>query len=216
MKTKAIALLLTAALGTAIAGCSSSPSSKPSAGEAKKTETPAPKPPEIDTGRVAFQRLYLSARNWAADARPFRLESEPTKQATGIDGKAGVWRGSFASAARRAVKSFLWSGITADDAPARGITPGSEDTFNPSNTSTQPFDFGFLKVDSDKAFEVAQEHGGKKLTAKTPDQPIKYELDWAARNNELVWHVIYGSSDADAKLRVAVDATTGSFLRLER
>jgi len=209
--TRTIALLLMAALA-ALAGCSSTPS-KP-AGETKKAE--APKPPELDTGRVAFQRLYLSARNWAPDAQPFRLESEPTKEASGVDGKAGVWRGSFASASRRAVKSFLWSGITADDAPARGITPGSEDTFNPSNTSTQPFDFAFLKVDSDKAFEVAQEHGGKKITEKAADQPIKYELDWVSRNNQLVWHVIYGSTDADAKLRIAVDASTGLFLRTEK
>jgi len=213
MRINAIALLLTAAL-VALMGCSSSPTPKQSSGESKKAE--APKPPELDTGRVAFQRLYLSARNWAPDARPFRLESEPTKEANGADGKAGVWRGSFASVARRAVKSFMWSGITSDDAPARGITPGTEDTFNPSNTSTQPFDFGFLKVDSDKAFEVAQQHGGKKITDKTPNQPIKYELDWAPRNNELIWHVIYGSSDVDAKLRVAVDASTGSFLRVEK
>ena len=215
MKTKAIAVVLTTGLAI-IAGCSSSPGPKSPANEPKKTETPAPKPAELDTGRVAFQRLYLSARNWTADARPFRLESEPSKQAPGLDGKAGVWRGSFASVARRTVKSFLWSGITADDAPARGITPGTEDTFNPSNISTQPFDFGFLKVDSDKAFEVAQEHGGKKLTERAPDQAVKYELDWSGRNNQLVWHVIYGSSDVDAKLRVAVDATTGSFLRLEK
>jgi len=214
MRLNATALFLTAALAGLIVGCSSSP--KTPSGETKKAETPAPKPPELDTGRVAFQRLYIAARSWAPDSRPFRLESEPTKEATGTDGKAGVWRGSFASLARRSVKPFLWSGITSDNAPARGVTPGTEDTFNPNNTSTQPFDFAFLKVDSDKAFEVAQEHGGKKLTEKAGDQPIKYELDWVPRTNQLIWHVVYGSTDADAKLRVDVDASTGLYLRLEK
>jgi len=35
-------------------------------------------------------------------------------------------------------------------------------------------------------------------------------------NNNLVWHVIYGNSRADAKLKVAVDATTGEFIRIEK
>ncbi|MBV9086931.1 MAG: hypothetical protein JOY79_05565, partial [Acidobacteriaceae bacterium] len=91
MKTNALALLLTAAVA-AMMGCSSSSTPKTPSAETKKTEAPAPKPPELDTGRVAFQRLYLSARNWAPDARPFRLESDPSKEATGEGGKAGVWR----------------------------------------------------------------------------------------------------------------------------
>jgi hypothetical protein len=153
---------------------------------------------------------------WAIDAKPYRLESQPTKAAPGTDGSAAVWRGAFASASRRAVKPYAWSGVDADDAPERGISPGTEDTFNPSNVSTQPFDFAFLKVDSDRAFEVAQSKGGQKIMAKAADQPIKYELEWNARANKLNWHVIYGTSVAEAKLRVVVDATSGEFVRIAK
>jgi len=199
-------------MAAVLAGCSSSPQ------PAEKPAAAKPEPPktEVLTGRAAFQKLFVTARSWAPDAQPFRLESEAVQQASGIEGKAGVWRGYFASPSKRAVKPYIWSGISGPDAPERGVSPGTEDTFNPSNTSTRPFDFAFLKSDSDQAFEVAQAHGGKKLVDADPQQPIKYILLWNPSTNELVWHVIYGSSEMDAKLRVAVDASTGSFLRVEK
>jgi hypothetical protein len=73
-----------------------------------------------------------------------------------------------------------------------------------------------LKIDSDQALKVAQKHGGEKLTGTDPNQPIFYTLDFDARDNQLIWHVIYGSNRYDAKLDVAVDATSGSFLRAEK
>ena len=33
---------------------------------------------------------------------------------------------------------------------------------------------------------------------------------------KVVWHVIYGNTRDDAKLRVAVNASTGEFLRVEK
>jgi len=205
-------LLLTIAISALLAGCSCNPQ------PAEKPPAAKPEPPktEVLTGRSAFQKLFVTARSWAPDAQPFRLESEAVQQAPGTDGKAGIWRGSFASPSKRAVKPYLWSGVSGPDAPERGVSPGTEDSFNPSNISTRPFDVGFLKTDSDKAFEVAQEHGGKKLVDANPQQPVKYVLLWNASTNELVWHVIYGPSEMDAKLRIAVDASTGSFLRVEK
>ncbi|HXE90142.1 MAG TPA: hypothetical protein VNK82_04175 [Terriglobales bacterium] len=197
-----------------IAGCTSeAPKEQPGTAAPAK---PAAKPPEYDTGRVALQRLYVTARQWAPDVQPFRLESQYVQGAPVTEGKAGVWRGSFASVSRRAAKPYLWSGVTAEDAPERGITPGVEDDFNPQNQSTRPFDIAFLKVDTDKAFTVAQEHGGAAILKKAPDQPVSFVLDWDARKNQLVWHVIYGISRADARLTVAVDASTGEFLRVEK
>ena len=123
---------------------------------------------------------------------------------------------SFASPAKRMMKMFVWSGLVGPDAPEKGISFSAEDTWNPTNTSTQPFNIGFLKTDSDAAYQVAQQHGGDKLTQKDPKQPIVFILDWDASKNELVWHVIYGSSADEAKLRVAVNAATGEFLRIEK
>jgi len=67
-------------------------------------------------------------------------------------------------------------------------------------------------VDSDKAFEVAQKHGGDKI----PDTPVRYFLEWNRSGNTLVWHVIYGNSRNDAKLVVDVDASAGDFIRKEK
>ncbi len=191
-------------------GCSSEPA-KPA-----QAEKPQPKPTEFETGRVAFQRLYVAAHGWARDAQGFRVESQLTADSKGKDGKADVWRASFASPLQRSVKPYIWSGTDTADAPSRGVSPGTEDTYSPNNSSTQVFDIGFLKVDSDKALETAQKHGGDKVLEKNPDTPVIYVLDWSGTTNELIWHVIYGASRDDAKLRVAVNGTTGDFIRVEK
>jgi hypothetical protein len=190
-----------------LTACSSPPSTPAPA------EKPQPKPAEFVTGRSAFQKLYIAARGWARDAQPYRVESTITDDSKGKEGKSALWRASFASPAQKGVKAYTWSGEVSSD---RGINPGTEDTYSPTNTSTQIFDVAFLKVDSDKALEVAQKHGGDKLTAKDPDTPVLYVLDWSAATNELIWHVIYGVSRDDYKLRVAVNASSGDFMRVEK
>jgi hypothetical protein len=181
-----------------------------------ETQKPQPKAPDFETGRVAFQKTYIAARGWARDAQPFRLESQITADSRGKDGKSDIWRASFASPAQRSVKPYTWSGTDASDAPSRGVSPGPEDTYSATNSSTQIFDIAFLKVDSDKALEIAQAHGGDKILQKDPDTPVLYALDWSRATNQLIWHVIYGASRDEAKLRVAVNATSGEFIRVEK
>jgi hypothetical protein len=176
----------------------------------------APKPAEYLSGREAFQKLYVSAHAVAGDVEPYRMESRYTKGSPANEGKSGLWRADFASPSKKLSKTFSWSGLAGPDAPERGVSHGSDDTYNPSNTTTHIFATQFLKVDSDEALKVAQQHGGAKLTSANPDQPIFYMLDFDARKNQLIWHVIYGSSQYDAKLTVSVDATSGSFLREEK
>jgi hypothetical protein len=45
---------------------------------------------------------------------------------------------------------------------------------------------------------------------------VIYVCDWNRNTNQLIWHVIYGVSRETAKLTVAVDASTGEFLRVEK
>lgn len=200
------ALLAILALLTA---CNSNTAKPP---EAKPEE----KPPELLTGRAAFQKVFIAARNYAVDVKPFRIESTPSTDGNGRDGKSAIWRASFASAMRHGVKPFVWSGSTAPDAPSRGVSPGNEDTYNPSNASTQIFDVAFLKIDSDQAFAEAQKHGGDKVLEKDPSTPVIYICDWNHNTNELVWHVIYGDSRDAARLTVAINASTGAFIRVEK
>src|SRR5581483_1564925 len=206
-------LSLVALFLLALAGCQSKPAAN--GGNVSSAEAPKPKTAQYETGREAFQKTYIAAHNWAPDAKPFRLESQYTPDAPVSEGKAGIWRASFGSASRRGMESFQWTGIVSPDTE-QGISHGSEDSFSPTNTSTQTFDMAFLKVDSDKAYDVAEKHGGEKLTKADPKIPVFFTLDWDHQKNKLIWHVAYGSNGDDAKLRVAVDATEGTFFRVEK
>jgi hypothetical protein len=189
------ALLIVTLVG--LTACSSEPS--------KPAETkPEVKKPELITARSAFQKVYVAARGWNQDAKPYRLESTPTSDANGHDGKSAIWRGSFASAGMRSEKSYTWSGSTAEGAPERGVNPGIEDSYSASNASTQVFDPAFLKIDSDQILE------------KEPDTPVVYVCDWNHNTNELVWHVIFGTGRDQSKLTVAVNASSGEFIRVEK
>ena len=182
-----------------MSGCSSQP------GAPAKSETVQPKAPELITGNSAFFKCYTAARGWAGDAQGFRVESVPSK--TG-DGKAGEWRINFGSVAQRSMRAYTWSN--------GDISHGSDDSFSPNNSSTMVFNFQALKTDTDKAFAVAQEHGGAKLLQASPETPVLYVLDWNHLKSQLVWHVIYGADRDNAKLRVAVNATTGTFMQVEK
>jgi len=188
--------LLTLTL-TLMTGCSSEPT--------KPAESAQPKAPEAVTGSSALYKCYISARGWAQDAQPYRAESAGTKS---HDGKTTEWRTGFASPSLHTMKFFTWSN--------GDISHGVDDTYSPTNSSTQIFNVQFLKTDTDKAFAIAQEHGGDKLLEKEPDTPMLYVLEWNLQDNALLWHVIYGADRETAKLRVAVNATTGEFSRVEK
>src|SRR3954465_3773290 len=197
-----------------VAGCSSNPPASQEKPANQPPSKPAADTNHADTGRVAFQRMYVAARGWARDAMPVGLESQSTKQFPGTNGKEGVWRGTFGSASRQAMKPFVWSGVNADDAPTPGVNPGSEDSFNPNNTSTRPFNLNYLKVDSDRAYEIALAHGGKEFVAKNKDAEIHYTLRFAGGSNQLRWIVNMDAPSAKARpLTVIRDSVPGAFLR---
>ncbi len=200
-------LFLAAAL---LLGCSS-PSGKESSQDSSKQQ---PAADQLETGRVALQKMIPPARFWSPDAKPVRMESEVMKDNNGQGGKSGFWRVTFASSSTLKAETFTWSGMSNSDTP-RGVDHGAADSFNPSNRSTQPFELGFLKVDSDKAFEVAQQHGGKQLLAKNPTAGVRYVLDWDPQAGQLKWRVSYGGTDVSPLLSVTVNASTGDFVHKE-
>jgi len=199
-------LLMLAAPFVFLPGCESEPE-KPGGSQ--------PATLQVETGRFALQKMIAPARLWAADAQPIRVTSSVGKDNAGHDGKSGYWQVAFAAPSRQKAESFSWSGLVGQDAPPRGVDHGPEGSFNSSNRSTQPFDLAFLKIDSDHAFEVAQQHGGKQLLEKDANQPVLYLLDWDATENQLRWHVIYGAAENNSKLTVVVNASTGEFIHKE-
>jgi len=217
-------MLFAVCLGVITMACSSSPSGSGASSTPSAAPKPVePKPTDAETGRVIFQRLYTTSRGWASDTQPVSLQSQNYKHAggnenapLGHDGKSAIWRGLFASAARHSMKTYMWSGLIGPDAPSAGITPGSEDSWSATNSSTEPFQLVYLKFDSDQALATAQKHGGTAQLKKTADLPVNFRLNWEPRKTMLVWHVVYGQSMNEPQLDVVVDATTNQFIRVEK
>lgn len=207
---KKLCLFLLVAVIMLLLGCDSAPEKSASAAGASQQ-----KQTEVQTGRFALQKMIAPARLWAADAQPIRMTSSASKDNLGHNGQSGFWQTTFASPARQRSEGFSWSGLVGPDAPQRGVDHSSEDSFNPGNRSTQPFDLAFLKVDSNQAFDMAQQHGGKQVLEKNPNQEVVYILDWDPRTEELRWHVIYGNSPNNSQLTVIVNAATGGFMHKE-
>jgi len=191
-------------------GCSSTPPSQPKASEAAQ---PAVKPPTLYTAKQCFDSMLGLAQRWQADAMPFHVESEWNTEATGQEGKATVWRAFFASPSRRTMKTLTCSGSRLLGAPAAGFTDSPEAPYSPDVPSLifQPFAF---VVDSDKAYAVTLDHGGKALIEKDPNQAIVYSLDWDRKTKQLTWAVYYGKNAAPdvRKGLCVVDAKTGAFI----
>ena len=195
-----------------LAGCSSP---APNTTENKTAEAKPAYQPTFTTGREALQKMYIAARSLAPDAKPYNLHAFPSKDDNGQDGKSGMWSAGFASANRRAIKVFTWSGIkTEDEEP--GISSKPEDTYNTANTSTAVFDIAYLKVDSDEALKAAMKHGGDKVLAKNKDFNVYYAVSWNARENKLIWRVAFGDVENEPKLAIDVDASTGDFMKVEK
>jgi hypothetical protein len=205
-------ILLSAVL--LLVGCSSE-APKPAAEKQAAPAKPAFQP-SYETGRAALQKMYISARIWAADAKPYSLQSLATKDDNGQDGKAGIWTSGFASASRRSVKTFTWSGIKADGAPEPGISGRPEDTYNPANANTQVFDMAFLKVDSDEAVKTAGKHGGDKVLKQDKSANVFYSLNWNPRQNKLIWRVAFGEEQNNPKETLDIDASSGNFMKVEK
>ncbi|MGA7078906.1 MAG: hypothetical protein WBQ43_13230 [Terriglobales bacterium] len=197
-----------------MAGCSST--------ENKPTESTSPTPaaapaenktPVLYTGEEAFNRMMGLALKWSTDAQPARLESVLTPEANGQDGKSTIWRGYFASPSRRSTKTIVCSGSRQPDAPPFGVSPeGDEGAYNAdaANLAFLPL---LLKTDTDKAFAIAQQHGGDAILKKDAQQPITYVLLKDRRLNVPVWYVVYGANDKDRKGIGVINATTGDFVR---
>src|SRR5579863_8268454 len=129
VKALAIAVL---ALGI-LAGCNSGN---------KQSEATAPAKPATatsKTGRAAFLQMYVAARGWAADAMPFEEDSEASATMTGRDGISAAWNGNFGSASKNLSKTFSWS------SESGGVSQSAVSDYSLNNSSTRPFDLGFVK-----------------------------------------------------------------------
>jgi hypothetical protein len=198
--------------GLIIVACSSAPTSP------STTPSPTPSPaaekkePVLYTGKNCLSQMANAAARWQPDALPVHVESYLNAESTGHDGKSSIWRAMFASASRGTNRTFTCSGSRLKDEAPIGVTVSTE-IASPPDMSRSMFQPMLLIIDSDKAFATAQENGGANILKKDPQQPIIYSLDWDGKRKELVWGLMYGTSQSDSKGVGVIDATTGKFLR---
>lgn len=195
-------------------GCSSTPQKSADNQQPKMVNASATqkKEPFPYTAKPCFTRMSDMAQRWSPDALPFHLESTLTTEANGQDGKSTVWRALYASPSRGTFKTFTCSGSRLPDQPPEGVTSTVESTSSPVVASLE-FVPAYLQLDSDKAFALAQQHGGANLTKKDPQLPVLYILERDAKQKAVFWYVIYGKSQSDNKGIGVINASTGAFVR---
>jgi hypothetical protein len=153
-----------------------------------------------------------SAQRWQFDAMPVQLESELNEESMGHEGKATVWRARFASPSQRKLRTFTCSGSRLAAAAPFGVT-GSVESPYPPHAIVAVFQPAYLQIDSDKAFSVAQSHGGSGLMKDDPKQPVYYFAALDPKTSGVHWFVSYGKSMDDTDGIGVIDASTGKYLR---
>jgi hypothetical protein len=209
MKVYRLAFAVTV-IGFAIlsAGCNSS-EDRPKESTSPVAALQQPTEPVLYTGQEAFNRMLGLALKWSPDAQPARLESVLTTETNGQNGKSTIWRGFFASPARRAVKTIVCSGSRRPDAPPFGVSTEGSDTAYNADVANLIFSPLLLKTDSDKAFAITLQHGGEAILKKDAQQPVTYLLLWDRKRSVPLWYVAYGTSQTDRKGIAVINATTG-------
>lgn len=181
--------------------------------EAPKTEAPkaAPKPPEVLTGRQAFQRMYPTARAWAPDALPLEMRSIQLPEVKAEPGKAGAWQAIFVSASRGRSRTYTYSAVESEGNLHEGVFGGLEQSYSGPTGLASPFEIAAIKTDSDQAYELATKVSADYMK-KNPDKPINYLLERTRRFPDVTWRVIWGQSEGTSDYSVFVDATLGKVL----
>lgn len=204
-------LLLPVLILAALALLSSCSSSKPASAPEAAAPAPQPKPPALYTGLQAFGCVQGLAQKWALDATPVRFESVINSESNGQGGRATVWKAAFISPSKRLMKYFACSGSRLKDSPPYGPSADIEQPYA-ADVPGMAFQPLLLKIDSDKAYEVAQAHGGDALLKKNPNQEVRYFVLWNPKQHLLQWYVMYGREKESSAGTGIVNALTGAYV----
>ena len=206
MRTLALTIASTLLL---MAACSDAPK------QAAKKEAEKPDPPI--TGRQAFQKMFPSARGWAADALPLVLQSYNLQGVKSEAGKAGAWVTTFVSTGQRKSRQYTWSAMEAEGNLHKGVFAGLEQSWSGPAGQEMPFEVAAIRTDSDAALETAmQQKETKEFAKKNPTMPLMFIMERTRRFPDLTWRVLWGESVGTSEYSVFVDASTGKYLERVR
>lgn len=193
-----------------LASCSDSPT--------ESTAKTPPKPPELISGRQAFQRTFPSARTWAADCQPLRIRSlivdDPKIAALKAeDGKSAAWEVTFVSNQQNRSRRYTWSAIEAGGSLHEGVFAGPVESWSGPSGPEHPFAPAALLIDTTEAFATAAAASTDYLQAPGNKPPVTFLLELTDRFPDPAWRILWGTSIASAEYSVFIDATTGKFLQ---
>jgi len=161
------------------------------------------------TGLHALYEMSTLAGAWAQDLQILRYSSINISEVQHQDGKAAAWQVVFVSQALAKSRTYTSSAYEASATLHKGIFPDAPQEWSGDG---RPFLLAALKVDTDKAWETALQHG-KDYNSKNPNTPISYTLGME-RGTDPVWRVIWGLSAGESSFSVLVDAYTGDFAQI--
>jgi hypothetical protein len=213
MKRTFFAASALALLGLLTTGCSEAPP------PTKKAEEKKAVPADPVTALSALTQIYLVARQWTGDAKLIRLENYNVPEVAPQPGKCGVWKATFVSVNKRIRREFTFSVVEAPGLQ-KGASAGVEGAYAPSNM-IRPFFIQDVKIDTPAALataikEVDKDKDLKKILADNKDLQPQYVLEWTGVMLNPTWRIFWGTSPANAKFSIFVDANTGNYIKKMR
>jgi hypothetical protein len=178
------------------------------------SSTPPPppaveKPAEPITGLHALYQMYTSARAWAQDLQILHYSSINIREVKREPGKAAAWQVVFVSQALSQSRTYTFSVYEASATLHQGLFSEAPQAWSGGG---KPFLIEAAKIDTDKAWEVALQHGAD-YNSKNPATPISYTLG-IDRGADPAWRVIWGETAGESSFSVLVNASTGEYMRI--
>ena len=178
----------------------------------RKAEKPEPSaPPQPVTARFAFQRMYILAKTWSADAQPVQIANLNLKWLPCVGGKCVAWRATFVSAQLRKALAYTFSVVNSPGIIREGAMAGRDEPWSGPTGQSRPFIYQMLKVDSDQAYHVAAKESAPYLK-KHPDLPVQFLLEFSGRFPTPAWRVMWGETIGSSNYSVFVDSISGHYL----
>ena len=193
-----------------LTACSEAPKTGSEAKTDTDTSTQAKAgPPEPVSGKTAYWEIYTSARSWARDALPLRLESKDVPGVQNKDGKAGMWTATLVSPSQKEARVFTYSVIKYPPDIYKGVTIGRALPWNGPRAGVEPFQMSNVNTDSDGAYKKA--NGEAESWLKThPGKEASLTLTDSSRYRIPTWVVMWG--DNKSGYRALISGLDGSSL----
>jgi hypothetical protein len=159
--------------------------------------------------------MYISARGWAPDIQPIKLNSILLPELKAEPGKAAAWQAIFVAASLGKARSYTYSAVESEGNLHKGVFAGLDQSWSGPSLTSKPFLMASVKIDSDDAYKAALKKGAE-YEKKNPGKPINFLLEANTKFPDTTWRVIWGESVGTSSFSVFVDASTGLYLETMR